>query len=197
NNGAGVRGDLKAVVRAILLDSEARGVVKTDAKYGKLREPLQFVTNVLRAFNAASDGAMASAARGMSQSLFVPPTVFSYFPAEYIVPGTTVYGPEFGIQSTSTAVAHANFVNKAVFGRFGEAAPAGTQLNLDACIALAANPNALLDKLNRLLLHGTMSAAMRTEILNAINAVAATDLKRRAQTAIYLVAASSQYQVQR
>ncbi len=197
NNGAGVRGDLKAVVRAILLDSEARGAVKTAASYGKLREPLQFATNILRAFNAASDGAMTSSVRGMGQSLFVPPSVFSYFPAEYVVPGTTVYGPEFGIQSTSTAVAHANFVNKAVFGRFGEAAPAGTQLNLEACIALAANPNALLDKLNRVMLHGTMSAAMRTEILTAINAVAATDLKRRAQTAIYLIAASSQYQVQR
>lgn len=197
NNGAGVRGDMKAVVRAILLDSEARGASKPATTYGKLREPLQFALNILRAFNATGDGALESSVRGMGQRLFYPPSVFSYFPAEYIVPGTTVYGPEFGIQSTSTAVAHANFVNKAVFGRFGDAAPAGTQLDLNPCVALASNPNALLDKLNRLMLHGTMTAAMRTEILNAINAVSATDLKRRAQTAVYLVAASSQYQVQR
>ncbi len=198
NNGAGVRGDLKAVVRAILLDAEARGVNPTAANYGKLREPLLFATNVLRAFNATSDGAMTSSVRGLGQNLFSPNSVFSYFPAEYVVPGTGgTVGPEFAIHSTSTSVGRVNFVNKAVFGRFGEAAPNGTQLNLDACIALAANPNALLDKLNKLLLHGTMSAAMRAEILTAINAVNATDLKRRAQTAIYLVAASSQYQVQR
>jgi hypothetical protein len=198
NNGAGVRGDLKAVVRAILLDAEARGVNPTAANYGKLREPLLFATNILRAFNATSDGAMTSSVRGLGQNLFSPNSVFSYFSPEYVIPGSGgTVGPEFLIHSTSTAVARVNFVNKAVFGRFGDAAPNGTQLNLDACIALANNPNALLDKLNKLMLHGTMSAAMRTEILTAINAVSATDLKRRAQTAIYLVAASSQYQVQR
>src|SRR5256714_14893840 len=52
----GARGNLKAVVRNILLDPEARGDVKTDPAYGKLREPAQYLNNVLRAFNAASDG---------------------------------------------------------------------------------------------------------------------------------------------
>ena len=51
NNGSGIRGDMKSVIRAILLDPEARGDKKTDPNFGKLREPVQFATNILRALN--------------------------------------------------------------------------------------------------------------------------------------------------
>ena len=61
NNGSGVRGDMKAVVKAILLDTEARGDVKTDPNYGKLREPVLLTTNLLRGLNVKS-------ADGLSQS---------------------------------------------------------------------------------------------------------------------------------
>ena len=50
NNGFGVRGDMRAVVKAILLDPEARGDVKTDPNFGKLREPWQFATNISETF---------------------------------------------------------------------------------------------------------------------------------------------------
>ena len=59
------------------------------------------------------------------------------------------------------------------------------------------NPTALVDSLNVLLLHGTMSSAMRSSIVGAVNAVAATNTLKRARTAVYLVATSSQYQVER
>ena len=61
----------------------------------------------------------------------------------------------------------------------------------------AGNPPALVDSLNVLLLHGTMSSEMRSSIIGAVNAVAATNTLKRARTAVYLVATSSQYQVER
>ena len=73
----------------------------------------------------------------------------------------------------------------------------GTQLDWSALTALAANPSALVDKLNRLLLHGTMSTAAQSAVVTAVNAVSATDALGRAKAAFYLVATSSQYQVER
>src|SRR2546423_9209207 len=89
NNGSGVRGDMKAIVTAILLDPEARGDVKTNPNYGRLREPVQLMWNLLRSFNATTDGvlvtnvsAAGSFSTQLSQDVFNPPTVFSYFPAD-------------------------------------------------------------------------------------------------------------------
>ncbi|MFN7931554.1 MAG: DUF1800 domain-containing protein [Blastocatellia bacterium] len=196
NNGVNVRGDLRAVVKAILLDPEARDSAKGEGNYGHLREPVLFVTNLLRAFTPTSDYVLANQAAAMGQNLFNAPSVFNYFPPDYVVPGTPILGPEMALQSSAAALSRANFVNTIVFGRIGTA-PEGTQIDLTGLQALAGNPAALVDKLNRLLLHGTMSAAMQTELLKAINSVASNNPKLRAQTALYLVAASSQYQVER
>ncbi|HEX8638355.1 MAG TPA: DUF1800 family protein, partial [Pyrinomonadaceae bacterium] len=115
NNGAGTRGDLKAIVKAILLDPEARGDAKTDPNYGKLREPVQLVTNVLRAFNVRSadgtqqsDGAVQGLPTNMAQNPFYSPTVFNYYTPDYVIPGTSLLGPEFNIMTTGTAIARAN-----------------------------------------------------------------------------------------
>ena len=207
NNGAGVRGDLKAVVKAILLDPEARGTVKNDPNYGRLREPVQFVCNLLRAFDARSadrladsDGYLNPQTSNMEQDILRPSTVFSYFPSDFEVPGASgIAGPEFGILSTSSSLRRANFVNTIVFSTIGTStnAPNGTSIGLAGLQALAANPPALVDELNRLLLHNTMSSEMRASILTAVNAVSSSNTLKRARTALYLVATSSQYQVQR
>ena len=90
-----------------------------------------------------------------------------------------------------------------VFGRVNVSVPVipnGTSINFTEIQALAAadtTSNRLLDELNTKMMHGTMSAQNRSTILTAVNAVAATDPLTRAKTAIYLVATSSQYQVQR
>ncbi|MGI8884905.1 MAG: DUF1800 domain-containing protein, partial [Pyrinomonadaceae bacterium] len=109
NNGSGVRGDMKAVVRAILLDAEARGDTKTDPNYGKLRKPVQLLTNVLRTFDVRSaagtqqsDGVVAGLASGMAQNPFYAPTVFNYYTPDYVIPGTALPGPEFNIMTTGT-----------------------------------------------------------------------------------------------
>ena len=208
DNCANTRGDLKAVVRAVLLDPEARGDVKTDPKYGKLREPVQLLANVLRAFNATSDGVLANRSSGgdlpanLDQPLFLPATVFSYYSPTYEVPGTTLLGPSFEILSTSTSLRRANTINQLVYTGInaGTNNPTGTQLNLSSLDALANNPAQLLDALDALLMHNTLSASARTSITTALNSIPTTDAnfaRKRVQAAAYLVATSHQYQVQR
>lgn len=211
NNGSNVRGDLKAVVRAILLDAEARGNAKTDPNYGKLREPVQLATNIYRQFDvrgasggfAQSDGVVDQIVQPMGQRSFYSPTVFNYYPPDYVVPGPGLNGPEFAIMTTGTAIARVNFVNTIVFGQIGASnpnAPYGTSLNLAEMQSLAAadaTGNRMLDVLDTRLLHGTMTAQNRQTILAAVTALPTTDTLGRARAAIYLVATSSQYQVQR
>ena len=194
DDGTGVRGDMKAVVRAILMDPEARGSAKTDPGYGHLREPVLFITGLLRAFDGATNGEMAGQANAMGQDLFNSPSVFSYYPHQYFVPGTSIQGPEFGIESTATAIARANFVNAVAFEK---GILSGTSIDVTDLASLAGDPAALVERLNQNLLHGTMSGPMRETIENAVSAVRVSDAELRARTALYLVATSSQYQVER
>jgi uncharacterized protein (DUF1800 family) len=213
NNGSGVRGDLKAVITAILLDPEARGDVKTDPNYGHLREPVLLMTHLMRAFNAVTDGVLVtnspnSYSAPLGQSVFNPPTVFSYFPADYGLPGTSLVGPEFGILDTSTTYQRTNFMNTLFLANSGLGIPAnganrpsGTQINYSSYQALATNPQQLVDSLNAKLMHGAMSQAMNANIVATVTAItnanATTQAQQRTQTAIYLVATSAQYQVER
>jgi uncharacterized protein (DUF1800 family) len=210
NNGSNVRGDLKAVVKAILLDPEARGNVKTDPRYGKLREPILLTTNFLRSFKVqsadgltVSDGVLAGQLGNMGQTPFRSPTVFNYFPPEYLVPGTTLNSPEFAILNTGTTVQRANFLNTMVYSRITGGSlniPNGTSINfadMQAFAAADASGNQLLDALNNKMMGGSMSAAMRSSILPAVVAIPSTNPASRTQAAIYLIATSSQYQVQR
>lgn len=210
NNGAGARGDMKAVITEILLDPEARGDVKNGASYGHLREPLLLMTHLLRAFNATSDGVLATTqapnnySNDMGQNLFNPPTVFSYFPADYGLPGTTLFGPEFGLLDTSLTYKRTNFMNTLLLANGGNGIPiglpnrpAGTQLNYAAYQAMAGNPQQLVDALNAQIMHGTMSQAMNANIVATVNAITSADPAGRTRTAIYLIATSAQYQVER
>ncbi|HSP63769.1 MAG TPA: DUF1800 family protein [Pyrinomonadaceae bacterium] len=216
NNGSGVRGDMKAVITAILLDPEARGDLKTDPNYGHLREPVLLMTHLLRAFNAVTDGVLVTSTPGsfstsLGQNVFNPPTVFSYFPADFGLPGTSLVGPEFGILDTSTTYARANFMNTLFLANNGNGIPAsgtnrptGTQISFASYQTLAAiNPTSqqLVDALNAKLMHGSMSSAMNANIVATVNAVTnanpTTQALQRTQTAIYLVASSAQYQVER
>src|SRR5690349_627060 len=164
------RGNLKFVIVAILLDPEARGDVKTDPNYGKLREPAQYVTGFLRAFNvksfdktATSDGVVGTRggdfAGNMDQSAFQPPTVFSYYQPGYEVPGTKILGPAFGILSTTTTLRRANTINTLTYS--GVTAnttptaaspdrPRGTSIDIANLEAMAANPVDVVNYLDAL-----------------------------------------------
>lgn len=224
NNGAGVRGDMKAVIKAVLLDPEARGSRKTDPTYGKLREPLQYLTNLLRTFNVRagnngsnsppsscqnrSDGVFDWMTREMGQEVWMPPTVFSYYSPEYVVPGTDILGPEFALANTGTSFSRNNYIFLFSFWNLGFGAattsdpypyvPCGTSIDKSEAVAwLTADPsgNALIEGLNRKMMHGTMSDAMKSKIRAAINFN--VDANSKVSQAIFLVASSSQYQIQR
>lgn len=199
--GSGQRGDMQATIAAILLDSEARrgdDPTTANANDGKLREPILYIAAILRAFGATSDGlGPVNFATSMSEAPLESPSVFNFFPPDFGIPGTNLLGPEFSLQTTATALVRANFVNSFVFGSIGT----GTTVSFAPYASLAASPDAsgqLLDSLNTLLLHGSMSSSARASILTAVNAVAAgaNQNQQRAQDAIYLILSSSQYQVQ-
>jgi uncharacterized protein (DUF1800 family) len=199
NFGSGQRGDMKAVIAAVLLDPEARRgddpntAVATD---GHLREPILYIANLLRAFGATSDGLGAVySASGLSESPLRSPSVFNFFPPNYLIPGTSLLGPEFNLQTTATAMARINFVNSYVFGSIGS----GTTVDFTPYATLAGTDvNQLVNALDGLLLHGTLSPLARASILAAVNAVpsGASQNLNRAKTAIYLIASSSQYQIE-
>ncbi len=198
NNGSSVRGDMKAVITAILLDPEARrgdDPTTANAVDGHLQEPILYIAGLLRAFGAVSDGSnLSGQGSSMSENALFSASVFNFFSPNFVIPGTSLYGPEFQILTTATSLNRANFVNTFVFGSLGS----GTTVSFASYGTQASNPGALLDSLNTLMLHGTMSADMKTSILTAMQAVpaGANQGLQEAQTAIYLIGTSSQYQVQ-
>jgi uncharacterized protein (DUF1800 family) len=197
--GSGKRGDMKAVIAAILLDPEARRgddpntAVATD---GHLREPILYIANLLRAFGAASDGAgPVNFASSLSEAPLLSPTVFNFFPPNYLIPGTPLLGPEFELQTTATSLARINLVNSFVYGSIG----GGTTVNFTPYATLATTDvNQLVESLNVLLLHESLSPLARASILAAVNAVpgGTNQHLNQAKAAIYAIASSSQYQVQ-
>lgn len=210
NNGSNVRGDMKAVIRAILLDPEARGNIKTAPRYGKLREPVQLITNLTRIFPAKSfngedlsDGSLGNYTKKLGQNPFYSDTVFNYFPPTYIVPGTTILAPEFGLLNTGTAINRTNLLYLLIFEGLTPTATdslKGTSLDFSEIIPYAENDpsgNQLLDVLNYKMMHGALTAEHKNSILTAVLAVPANNPLLRVKTAVYLIAASSQYQVQR
>ena len=219
NDGTGARGNLRAVVEAVLMDVEARDDSLPDPNSGHLKEPALYITNVLRAFSPRSangtidsDGYLNPQITNLDQDVLRPPTVFNYYPNDFLAPGAPpgVYGPEFGILSASTTLRRANMVNT-ILGNMtanptnayltivpiGANAPAGTGIDLNPWLGLANNPAGMVAALNRIMMHGNMSAQMQSSLITAINAVPAPNALLRVRQAIYLVATSSQYQVQR
>jgi hypothetical protein len=197
---------MQSVILALLLDPEARNPNPPDPNFGHLKDPVIYSIALLRAMNATgangqgqSDGVLQPTVFPMGEDPLRPATVFSYYPADYLLPGGTILAPEFGIFQSTTALKRANFVNQMVFSNVPTGAnnPNGTAIDLSKLTILAANPNALVQELSHLLMHDSMSPATQTQVLNAVNAVAASNPMLRAQTALYLVASSSQYQVAR
>ena len=213
NNGAGVRGDMKAVLRAILLDSEARNTQEV----GKLREPVLRLANWLRAFNARSVSgsyqmwSLDDPLEGLGQSPMRSPSVFNFYRPNYTPPHTTLaneglVAPEMQITAEPSVVGYLNYMQLAI--------PRGVGANYDikpnyaAELALAMSPELLVDRVNLLLLNGQMSSGLRRQILDTIaevrvppgNPSAPPILQaqyNRVYLAIFLTMASSEYLVQK
>ena len=206
NNGAGVRGDLKAVVRAILLDAEARNDANAgNANYGKLREPIMRLTSWARAFNANSaSGAWAigdtsSTSNRLGQSPGRSPSVFNFFRPGYTPPNSAIataglVGPEFQITNEPSVIAYVNYMQALISVGSGDFQP-----NYADMVALAPNSTALLDEVD-ILLGAQLSAATKASIRAAVDSIAigATNAAlNRVYTAILLTLAAPEYLVQK
>jgi uncharacterized protein (DUF1800 family) len=202
DNGSGVRGDMSAVVKAILTDSEARGDAPAAANFGHLREPALFITAALRSMGGQSDGVLPrSATSNMGQPIYTPASVFNFYPPSFVLPGTQTLAPEFGIDDASTALARANFINTVIVQGGAKPDPTvtgstGTTIDLTA-LAATIDPAALVTQLNQTLMHGTLSSQANGVILTALGAQSTSDALAAARTASYLMLTSAQYQVER
>jgi uncharacterized protein (DUF1800 family) len=195
NNGSGVVGDMKAVITAILADPDARAFDDPSfpfvPEYGHLKEPVLFLTNVLRALRAtvSDTTTVASRAASMGQNLFLEPSVFSYFSPQYRTEGGLL-GPEFQLYTTATAPVRANLINAALYSQLDK----GTALDLsDFVNAAATSLNTLLSRIDWLLLHQSMSGGLQQAALSA--AQAATTPAEQAKAALYVVLTSAEYNI--
>ncbi len=193
NDGSGVKGDLKAVVTAILTDPEARAADDPTAanfNVGHLREPILFMANILRGLNGAlgASSAIDHYTAEMGEDLFNAPSVFSYFSPQYRTE-KGLLGPEFQIYSTQTVADRADIVNSVIYGKLD----ATTTVNLAPFVSQAGNTTSLLDYISSVFLHSGMSLALREAATTAVSAAATPTAK--AQAALYVVLTSGEYQI--
>lgn len=175
DNGSGVRGDMKAVWKAILLDSEAR-TASASPSYGKVREPLLRLSGMLRAFKAESVsgrftgiGDTDNPATSLGQTPMFAPTVFNFFRPGYVptskaITDANLVVPELQITHDVSVAGYMNYIR----GWTSLNAARDIQHNYDAEVALASTPSALVDRVNLLLFSGTMPDNLKTQITTAV-----------------------------
>jgi uncharacterized protein (DUF1800 family) len=189
DNGLGARGDMKAVIRAVLLDPEARNDGPPGKSDGKLKEPVLFIASLLRALGARTDGTgLADYGSAMRQNLFYPATVFNYYPPTYRVPGSTLLGPEFKLRTGPSVLAKASFVDDLLSGSIP-----GTTVDLAPFNAVAGDAGKLADALGAALLRGELSTRSRQALVTGVSSLPTSD---RSRAGVFLVATSSQFEVQ-
>ncbi len=223
--GTGQRGDLRATIAAVLLDDEARGdAFARDARFGKLREPVQYLAGAIRAIDGQTDGESIGSEWSWSgqlgQAPFLAPSVFNFYPPDFPLAGTTMVAPQMGAESVNTALVRINFANALIFwwGERGQAASGnvadaiGTRVRFARWESLLQAPEdspRVVDAVDELLLGGRLNATEKGAIVAAMdqykpsmtwlaNQDPPSNWKReRVKTAFYLMLASPQYQVQR
>lgn len=207
NNGSGVRGDMKAVIRAILLDNEARDDTGAAAltTFGKVRDPVLRLTGWARAFGAASPtniwaiGDTSSVTR-LAQSPGRSTSVFGFFRPGYTPPNTPIadaglVAPELQMANETTVIGYVNYMQTLIASGVGD-----VRGNYAELIAVAANSQILIDRINVTLAAGQLSAATITQIRAAVEsfgAITAADLSNRVLTALLLTMAAPDYLVQK
>jgi uncharacterized protein (DUF1800 family) len=218
NNGQGVRGDMKAVVTAILTDPEARTTTRlTNNNWGKVREPILRLAAFLRATNATSAsgrfliGNTDDVGGSLGQTVMRSPSVFNFYRPGYIPPNTALAtsnlsAPELQIVHESSVVGYLNFMRSVIQNGIGSGSPRDVQPNYTPYISVANDAATLIDRIDSALTHGAMSAATKTLIRDAISSVsipaaggAAADTARRNRVMLgfYLAVSSPDFLVQR
>jgi uncharacterized protein (DUF1800 family) len=216
DDGTGTRGNMQAVITAILTDSEARttSAAVANPQYGKVRESLLRYTEWARAFSAQSRnggywlGSTEDPIYGLGEMTLRSPTVFNWFAPGYVPPGTSIaaaglVGPEFQMTNVTTVVGYLNYMQ----GAIGANATGGPDVfaSYGTELGLASTPTALVDRLNLLLMAGQMNSTLEGEIVSAVSAIDIPTgdqnainaaLTARVQTAVYLTLASPDFTAQ-
>ncbi len=210
DNGHGVRGDMKAVLTAILLDPEARaGDAQSgdaadsapEVNGGHLREPLLWTANLIRGLNATSTlpadvypfgWLMNQVESSDGEAPFTQQSVFNYFSPAYAIPQTALNSPEFGIENTESIIPRLTIADIIIHGSGGLTVDVSPSSDLGKA---ASNPGELVDYLAMVFMHSQMPSAMRGILINTISAIPANNPQSRAQVAVYLVATSSLYKI--
>ncbi len=210
DNGQGVRGDLKAVIRAMLLDAEARGAASlAQPTWGKLREPVVRLANWARAFGATSASGnymirnVGDPSTALGQNPLRSASVFNFYRPGYVPPETAIataglVAPEFQITGETSVAGYLNFMRAAVNNGVGSGADVRAAYAQE--VALASNPDQLADRVKLLLTAGQMTDATRSAIRDAVTTIATTATNgalNRAKLAVYLTLASPEFIVQK
>ena len=205
NNGSGVKGDLRAVVRAVLLDTEARSsATLADATFGKLREPVLRFVQWARTFGLADPTDdwkipdLTDPATRLGQSPLRSPSVFNFFRPGYVPPNSPIgsrTAPEFQITTESSVAGYVNFMQ----GVIGSGI-AGLKADYTGIKALVPDSQALLAELNVVLAAGQLSASTLAVLKPALDSIAVTTtggVDNRLYAALTLVLASPEYITQK
>lgn len=214
NNGSGVRGDMRAVIRAILTDTEAAD----NGHPKKLREPVLRLANWMRAFNAWSRSSrflmsnMDDPLTGFGQTPLRSPSVFNFYRPSYTPPNSTLStagmaAPEMQITGEPSVTGYLNCLQIAI--ESGAGTDLDIQVNYNDELALSRTPAELVDRVQLLLMGGTMSTTLRNQIISAVNTVnlpvanstnstqVNNGRKNRVYMAVYLTMVSPEYIAQR
>jgi uncharacterized protein (DUF1800 family) len=206
NNGNNVRGDMKAVITAILTDPEARAgdINPPVAGWGHLREPDLWLTGVMIGLGAVNIDpnnnyiSLSYYTNAVGERPYQASDVFNFFPPDYVIPdtvapqGMTLNAPEFGIENAGS-----------VMGRLGVADLllgnyiSGFNVDLSATSPLgqlaSTNPASMVDQLGLIFMHAQMDPNVRSAILSEIATI--PDVGQKVRVASYLVVTSTQYKI--
>lgn len=191
DNGAGVRGDLKAVLRAVLLDPEA---ATFSAEDGRLKDPVLHILGLGRALGAqiSNPDGFNYVFSNLTERVLTSPSVFNFFSPLGALPGhLDLFGPEFQIYPPALAVQRANFIYNILNGGFSSS----FVITLDPFMAVAADAAALVELVNQRLMFGRMTGELAELLVVATNTIPASDTRQRALGALYLAAISSEFSV--
>jgi uncharacterized protein (DUF1800 family) len=216
-------GDLRAVLRAVLLHPEAR---RSGDSVGKLREPVLKLSAYLRAFGYASEsgswrvGNTDNPGSALGQTPMRSPSVFNFYRPGYVPPGTeaaaaSLAAPELQIAHETTAAGYVNYMRDNIAQGVGQwnssTSRRDLQADFSAEVALAETPAALIERLSTKLMLGAMPVELKAEIQAAIEKMAIPVLnstgsnqqqvnnakRARVNAAIFLTVISPEFQVQK
>ena len=197
NNGNGERGDLAAVVRAILLDKEARKTRTANKDFGKLREPLLKVTHLWRNFSGkVKPDNYWKPEKDFLQAPLRSPTVFNFYHPDYSPAGAIrdagMVAPEFQITTTTSITTSTNKLFSMITGYWD----AQSTIDTTSLVPLVSDTEELIDYLDLVFMSNSMSDEMRQTISSLLETSEATD-QQKANDALYLVISSAEYAIQR